>query len=68
MMAAVKSIPLGQVAGQKILVAIGEKMSLHLDNLIEQSQSEKFVLNTFAQQLNILSSRHEHQYSRLFRS
>jgi len=67
-MAAVKSIPLGQVAGQKILVAIGEKMSLHLDNLIEQSQSEKFVLNTFAQQLNILSSRHEHQYSRLFRS
>ena len=67
-MAAVKSIPLGQVAGQRILMAIGKKMSSHLGVLIEQSKSEKLVLNTFAQQLNILSSRHEHQYSRLFRS
>jgi urease accessory protein len=67
-MAAIKSIPLGQVAGQKIIVAIGKKLSLHLDVVIKQSKSETFVLNTFAHQLNILSSRHEHQYSRLFRS
>jgi len=67
-MAAVKSIPLGQVAGQKILVAIGKELALQLDVMIEKSKSKNLIMNTFAPQLNILSSRHEHQYSRLFRS
>ena len=67
-MAAIKIIPLGQVAGQKILIEISKTISSLLKDLVENSQSSQFQLNTFSPQLSILSSRHETQYSRLFRS
>jgi len=57
-MAAVKAVPLGQTDGQKMLLALGAR--LH-----EVSEDEP---GNFAPGLAILSSRHETQYSRLFRS
>ena len=57
-MAAVKAVPLGQTDGQKLLLALGAK--LH-----EVDEEEP---GNFAPGLAILSSRHETQYSRLFRS
>jgi urease accessory protein len=58
-MAAVKTVPLGQTAGQKILLSLGER----LENIDGESE-----FSNFAPGLAILSSRHETQYSRLFRS
>jgi urease accessory protein len=57
-MAAVKAVPLGQTDGQKMLLVLGAKL---------QAMSEDEPGN-FAPGLAILSSRHETQYSRLFRS
>lgn len=54
--AAVKAVPLGQTEGQKMLLSLSQKFS---------PESE---LGNFAPGLAILSSRHETQYSRLFRS
>lgn len=61
-MAAVKAVPLGQTAGQKILLNLGNR----LEELAQQAQTTQFA--NFAPGLAILSSRHETQYSRLFRS
>ena len=57
-MAAVKAVPLGQTAGQKMLLSLGERL--------ETMEPGEF--GNFAPGLAILSSRHETQYSRLFRS
>jgi urease accessory protein len=62
-MAALKAVPLGQTAGQKILLALGER----LDSLAEMHIEEASWSN-FAPGLAYLSSKHEIQYSRLFRS
>jgi urease accessory protein len=63
--AGVKTVPIGQVAGQKILY------SLH--DCVERTVSAALAtdfdqISTFTPQLAILSARHEIQYSRLFRS
>ena len=57
-MAALKAVPLGQTDGQKILLALGARLQ-------EVNEEEP---GNFAPGLAILSSRHEIQYSRLFRS
>ena len=63
--AAMKCVPLGQVAGQKILSKLGKQLPL----LAEKSlQLEDFELSNFSPMLAIISSKHETQYSRLFRS
>lgn len=67
-MAAIKSIPLGQTAGQKILQTVGQRIQEVVDQSIERASMHPPQINTFAHQLAILSSRHETQYSRLFRS
>jgi urease accessory protein len=59
-MAALKTVPLGQTAGQKILLALGGRLD-------EIAQREPQWTN-FAPGLAFLSARHETQYSRLFRS
>ena len=67
-MAAIKSIPLGQVAGQRILQA----MAPALEKMVNIAQARANALppqiDTISSQLGILSARHETQYSRLFRS
>jgi len=58
-MAAVKAVPLGQSAGQKILLELGERLN-EIPVLEDWSN--------FAPGLAVLSAKHEAQYSRLFRS
>jgi urease accessory protein len=61
-MAAVKAVPLGQTAGQKMLLALGARLS------DIASKAETAEPANFAPGLAMLSARHETQYSRLFRS
>ena len=64
-MAALKLVPLGQTDGQRMLLAIGDR----LEELVERAAllcDED--IGVFLPRLAILSSRHETQYSRLFRS
>jgi urease accessory protein len=62
-MAAVKAVPLGQTAGQRILLHLGARLE-GLANL----QLEEPSWSNFTPGLAFLSARHETQYSRLFRS
>ena len=55
-MAAVKAIPLGQTEGQRMLLSLSEKLPEVKDE------------GNFAPGLAMLSTKHETQYSRLFRS
>jgi urease accessory protein len=63
--AALKAVPLGQVAGQRIIVALRDAIDTAVQQALATSPDR---INTFAPQLGILSARHESQYSRLFRS
>lgn len=64
-LAAVKAVPLGQVAGQRILLALGTT----LPDLIASAQSmPDDDIASFAPGLALASARHETQYTRLFRS
>jgi urease accessory protein len=63
--AALKAVPLGQIAGQRIIVALREPIDSAVQRALATSPDE---ITTFAPQLGILSARHESQYSRLFRS
>ena len=64
-MAAVKAVPLGQTDGQRILLALGSDLPAFVDKSLSMEDHE---MANFAPGLAILSSRHETQYSRLFRS
>lgn len=64
-MAAVKAVPLGQTAGQRMLMAIGDRIStLAADAAASPIDATHNVLPAFA----IACSCHETQYTRLFRS
>ena len=63
--AAVKAVPLGQLAGQRILEALSERIPDAVDAALVMVDAER---QAFAPMLAILSSQHETQYSRLFRS
>jgi urease accessory protein len=64
-MAALKAVPLGQSDGQRLLARLGERIA----GLCEQAEKlADHELSNFLPGFAILSSRHETQYSRLFRS
>ena len=63
--AALKAVPLGQMAGQRIIVALRAPIDAAVTRALATAPDD---INTFAPQLGILSARHESQYSRLFRS
>lgn len=63
--AAIKAIPLGQVAGQRILFGMH---SIVPNVVLRAINTGPDQVSTFAPQLAIISSRHTTQYSRLFRS
>lgn len=63
--AAVKSVPLGQSAGQRILARLANALPGAVDNAMHLPDSQR---QAFSPMLAILSSQHETQYSRLFRS
>lgn len=64
-MAAMKALPLGQTDGQRLLFALGDRLEAiaHRATLLTDDE-----LGSFAPGLALLSSHHETQYSRLFRS
>jgi len=63
--AAIKSVPLGQSAGQRILAALAADIPQAVDRALATPFD---ALQAFSPMLAILSARHEVQYSRLFRS
>lgn len=65
MQAAIKSAPLGQSAGQRILLRLADEIPAAVDNALALRDDER---QAFSPMLAILSSQHEIQYSRLFRS
>lgn len=65
MQAAIKSVPLGQSAGQRILARLAQEIPAAVDHAMALGDDER---QAFSPMLAILSARHEHQYSRLFRS
>ena len=64
-MAALKAVPLGQAAGQRILLEIGARIPVVVDPAMD-TPDENF--SNFAPGFAIACARHETQYSRLFRS
>lgn len=64
-MAAVKSVPLGQTDGQRLLARLGARLVAVAEESMATGDDH---LCNFAPGLAIASSRHETQYSRLFRS
>jgi len=65
MQAAIKSVPLGQSAGQRILLALATAIPAAVDHALSLADDER---QAFSPMLAILSAQHETQYSRLFRS
>jgi urease accessory protein len=63
--AALKSVPLGQSSGQRILARLTAAIPRAVDDAIALPTSAR---QAFTPMLAILSARHETQYSRLFRS
>ncbi|HSN80656.1 MAG TPA: urease accessory UreF family protein, partial [Rhodoferax sp.] len=63
--AAIKSVPLGQSAGQRILSALTAEIPAAIAHALALPDSAR---QAFSPMLTILSAQHEVQYSRLFRS
>ena len=64
-LAAIKAIPLGQVAGQRLLADLGGRIPAALSTARSLPVED---ICSFAPGIALASSRHETQYSRLFRS
>ncbi len=63
--AAIKAVPLGQSAGQRILARLCQQIPAAVARALTLGDDER---QSFSPMLAILSARHETQYSRLFRS
>lgn len=65
MQSAIKAVPLGQGAGQRILARLAQAIPGAVDHALGLDDAGR---QAFTPMLAILSARHEIQYSRLFRS
>ncbi len=63
--AAVKAVPLGQSAGQRILARLALEIPPVVERALQMPDGDRMA---FTPMLAILSAQHETQYSRLFRS
>ncbi|NDI23117.1 MAG: hypothetical protein EBY76_08750 [Betaproteobacteria bacterium] len=63
--AAVKSVPLGQNSGQRILMRLAQHIATAVTHAMQVTDDTR---QAFSPMLAILSAQHETQYSRLFRS
>ena len=63
--AAIKAVPFGQLAGQRMLARLIAEIPAAVTFALHLPQDDR---QAFSPMLAILSSRHEVQYSRLFRS
>ncbi|WP_038495551.1 urease accessory protein UreF [Collimonas arenae] len=61
----VKTIPLGQVAGQRLLLSLQPELQIAAERAQNLADHE---LSNWAPGLSLLSMQHEEQYSRLYRS
>jgi urease accessory protein len=64
-MAALKAVPLGQAAGQRILLELGGRIPAIVERALIATDDD---FSNFAPGFAIACARHETQYSRLFRS
>ncbi|MGC3961982.1 MAG: urease accessory UreF family protein [Rhodocyclaceae bacterium] len=64
-MAAIKLVPLGQTAGQKMLLALSEELPALTGEVLDRAEGE---WENFAPAQTIACGLHETQYTRLFRS
>lgn len=62
---AMKAVPIGQSAGQRVLLEVGERIA---ELVAQRDAPDAAMPSNFAPGLAILCSQHETQYSRLFRS
>jgi urease accessory protein len=67
-MAAMKSVPLGQMSGQRLIQQLRETLAQVCEQAHNQAAQTPLRLYNFAPQFAIVAARHETQYSRLFRS
>jgi urease accessory protein len=63
--ATMKAVPLGQLAAQRLLLALSAEIVAVVDAALVLPAAD---LQAFTPMLAILSAQHETQYSRLFRS
>ena len=63
--AAIKAVPLGQSAGQRILARLAVEIPMAVEHALELPNDGR---TAFSPMLAILSARHESQYTRIFRS
>jgi len=63
--AALKAVPLGQSAGQRMLARLAREIPQAVQTALHLNDEDR---QAFSPMLAILSSRHETQYSRIFRS
>jgi len=64
-LAAVKTVPLGQTQGQRILLELAQRIAPAVESAAAMGDDE---LSNLAPGLALASARHETQYSRIFRS
>ena len=64
-MAALKTVPLGQATGQRLLLGLGSRVGVVVERALALPEDE---WSNFAPGFAIACCRHETQYSRLFRS
>lgn len=64
-LAAIKAVPLGQAAGQRIMLALGNRIAPLVERARQMPETD---FSNFAPGFAITCSQHETQYSRLFRS
>ncbi|MDO9402741.1 MAG: urease accessory UreF family protein [Polaromonas sp.] len=65
MQAALKSVPLGQSSGQRMLARLSQDIPSAVESAMQLPDTDR---QAFSPMLAILSAQHETQYSRLFRS
>ncbi len=67
-MAAIKTIPLGQTAGQRLLSVLVPQLDHAVSSAKDSASHTPPRITTLAPQYAIVAARHESQFSRLFRS
>lgn len=66
--AALKAVPLGQLAAQRSVQALRLQLPAVADEALRRSRTAPPDLMTFSPQYGIVAARHESQFSRMFRS
>lgn len=67
-MAAIKTVPLGQTAGQRLLSSLIVQLDQAIATARQGAACQPPEILTLAPHYSIIAARHEHQFSRLFRS